>query len=249
MTTPAAAVELIGVRVDAGSRVILDVPHLLVGSGEVLAVIGPNGAGKSTLLQVAGLLKRPTTGEVIVNGRTSRGRSERELRREIAMVFQSPLLFDVGVLVNAASGLRFHGVGRREAEDVAREWLTRFAVGHLEKRGVRGLSAGESQRVSLARAFATGPKVLLLDEPFAALDAPSRASLLPDVQSRLREAGTSAIFVTHHLAEAQVLADRVAVMFDGRIHQTGTLEELLDAPANDAVRDFLTLGRLGGHRG
>jgi tungstate transport system ATP-binding protein len=242
------ALRVADLVVRAGERTILDVPALSLGRGEVLAIIGPNGAGKSTLLQVAALLRRPDRGSVEINGRLATRRNEGELRREIAMVFQSPLLFDVRVLANASSGLRFHGVPKREAEDRARSWLAKYAVKHLEKRGVRGLSAGEAQRVSLARAFATSPSVLLLDEPFAALDAPSRASLLPTVAATLHELGTGAIFVTHHLAEAHVLADRVAVMFDGRIVQIGTADELFANPANEQVHDFLTHGRLGGLR-
>lgn len=149
------------------------------------------------------------------------------------------------MLANAASGLRFHGVARRAAEERARRWLDRFAVAHLEKRGVRGLSAGEAQRVSLARAFATEPAIMLLDEPFAAVDAPSRASLLPEVADVLRTSGASAIFVTHHLAEARVLADRVAVLFDGRIAQTGTMDDLMREPATAEVDAFFRYSHLG----
>lgn len=242
------ALALTGVVVCAGGRAIVDVASLTIDRGEVLALIGPNGAGKSTLLQVAALLKRPDRGAVAVEGEIATKRNSEELRKRIGMVFQSPLLFDVRVLTNAMSGLRFHGAPRREAQERARFWLARFGVDHLARRGVRGLSAGEAQRVSLARAFATEPSVLLLDEPFAALDAPSRAALLPEVATTLRETRTGAIVVTHHLAEAHVLADRVAVMFDGRIVQIGPVEELFANPATEQVRDFLTQGRLGGHR-
>jgi tungstate transport system ATP-binding protein len=180
-----------------------------------------------------------TIGDEIVSPRTMS-----KVRRHVAMVFQSPLLFDVSVLANASSGLRFRGVPRREAEERARRWLERFSVAHLERRGVRGLSAGEAQRVSLARAFATEPNVMLLDEPFAAVDAPSRASLLPEVAEVLRASGASAILVTHHLAEARVMADRVAVMFAGRIVQVGSMEELLTSPANAEVEAFFRFSRL-----
>lgn len=244
----AVPLRLSDIRVEVKTKPILSIQKLELAPGEVLAIIGPNGAGKSTLLQVAALLRRPDRGTVEIEGVTATPRIATHLRRKIAMVFQSPLLFDVGVLANAASGLRFHGVNKREADRRARLWLERFSVGHLEKRGVRGLSAGEAQRVSLARAFATEPAILLLDEPFAALDAPSRAALLPEVAAQLRATSASAVFVTHHLAEAHVLADRVGVMFDGELVRIDVLTELLANPIDRRVADFLTLGHLGNLR-
>lgn len=237
---PAAPVLCLhAVEVRQGARVTLRVPDLLVPAGEVLALIGPNGAGKSTLLHVAALLRRPERGEVWIGGERAGRRGTRRLRRRIAVVFQSPLLFDVGVLANAASGLRFRGVPRREAERRATLWLERFGVGHLAGRGARSLSGGEAQRVGLARAFAVEPDLLLLDEPFAALDAPTRAGLLPDLAAQLRRTGTAAVVVTHDHREAIVLGDRLGVLLDGAIAQLGPTAEVVARPASAAVARFL----------
>jgi tungstate transport system ATP-binding protein len=209
--------RLCGVTVRYGRWVVLDLPELSVAPSEVLAIMGLNGAGKSTLLHVAALLRRPQSGEVWIAGERATRRSERALRRRTAMVLQEPLLFDVSVVANAASGLRFRGVRRRDAEHRAREWLEQFGVGHLAARNARTLSGGEAQRVSLARAFAVAPELLILDEPFAALDAATREILVPELAARLRETQTAAVIVTHDAAEARVLADRLLVLVDGRI--------------------------------
>src|SRR5918994_2419309 len=191
--------RLSGVTARYGQRVVLDLPALTVAPGEILAIMGPNGAGKSTLLHVAALLRRPQSGEVWIAGERATRRIERALRRRTAMVLQEPLLFDVSVVANVASGLRFRGVGRRDAEHRAREWLERFGISHLAAHNARTLSGGEAQRTSLARAFAVEPDLLLLDEPFAALDPVTREALLPDLAARLRETQTAAVIVTHDL--------------------------------------------------
>jgi len=209
--------RLCGVTVRYGDRIVLDLPELSVAPGEVLAITGPNGAGKSTLLHVAALLRRPHSGEVWLAGERATRRTERALRRRTAMVLQQPLLFDVSVVANAASGLRFRGVGRRDAEHRARGWLAQFGVGHLAARNARTLSGGEAQRVSLARAFAVEPELLVLDEPFAGLDAATRETIVPELAMQLRETRTAAVIVTHDASEAVALADRLLVLVDGRI--------------------------------
>jgi tungstate transport system ATP-binding protein len=219
--------RLSGVIVRYGQRVVLELPELTVAPGEVLAIMGPNGAGKSTLLHVAALLRRPERGEVWIAGERATRRSERALRRRTAMVLQEPLLFDVSVVANAASGLRFRGMRRCDAEHRARAWLERFGVGHLAARNARTLSGGEAQRVSLARAFAVEPDLLVLDEPFAALDAATRETIVPELAVQLRETQTAAVIVTHHAAEAGVLADRVLVLVDGRIAECDRTDAVL----------------------
>ncbi len=211
--------RLSGVTVRYGQRMVLELPELSIAPGEVLAIMGPNGAGKSTLLHVAALLRRPERGEVWIAGERATRRSERALRRRTAMVLQEPLLFDVSVVANAASGLRFRGMRRCNAEHRARAWLERFGVGHLTTRNARTLSGGEAQRTSLARAFAVEPELLLLDEPFAALDPATREILVPELAVQLRETQTAAVIVTHDATEARALADRLLVLVDGRIAQ------------------------------
>jgi tungstate transport system ATP-binding protein len=157
----------------------------------------------------------------------------------MSVVFQAALLFDVPVIENVAAGLRFRGVPRREAERQALDWLTRFGVVHLAGRSGRALSGGEAQRVSLARAFAVEPKILLLDEPFAALDAPTRVALIPDLARELERARIASVIATHDRAEAFALADRVAVLIDGRIAQIGLPGALVAEPANSIVAALL----------
>ncbi|MFL5759433.1 MAG: ABC transporter ATP-binding protein [Thermomicrobiales bacterium] len=233
------ALRMRGIEVKRGARATLHVPELDIAPGEVVTLAGPNGAGKSTLLQVAALLLQPAKGEILISGELASHKRSLALRRRIAMVFQSPLLFDLSVLDNAASGLRFRGVGRHDAEARAREWLQRFGVGHLADRAARTLSGGEAQRVSLARAFAVDPMLILLDEPFAALDPPSRSRLVPDLARNLRESGAAAAIVTHDLDEALALGDRLGILLDGRIAQLDNPGTLLALPADQDVAEFI----------
>jgi tungstate transport system ATP-binding protein len=220
--------ELRGVVVRAGRRVVLDVPWLGLDAGETLAVLGPNGAGKSTLLRVAGLLTHPDTGQVLFDGQPAR---EGTLRRASAAVLQRPLLRRGTVAGNVEIGLRFRGVGRREARQRAAPWLDRLGIAHLRDRPGRLLSAGEGQRVSLARALATTPRVLLLDEPFAALDEPTRGRLVLDVRELLARHRIAALLVTHDRREAAALAHRTAVLDQGRLLAVGPTGHVLADPA------------------
>ncbi len=230
------------VEVHQGERTLLSLDALSLAPGEVLALMGPNGAGKSTLLQTAALLQVPRSGEIWLAGERADRGTRRRLRRETAMVFQAPLLFDTTVLANAASGLRFRGLARREAERRAHLWLERFGVDHLAARHARSLSGGEAQRVSLARALATEPRLLLLDEPFSALDTPTRATLVPALATQLRATATTAIVVTHDVAEAIALADRIGILLAGRLVQMGSVDEVIARPESAAVAAVLGLG-------
>ena len=227
------------VVVREGERTLLDVTELAIVAGETLALIGPNGAGKTTLLHVAALLRRPDRGTVVIRGQTASSRNAAALRRALSVVFQAPLLFDVGVLLNTAAGLRFQGRPRQDAERRARTWLERFGVGHLSDRKARSLSGGEAARVALARAFATEPSILLLDEPFSALDAPTRTSLLPALRQCLRETGAAALLVTHDRDEAFAFGDRIAVMAGGRIVATGKAPNLIAHPPSREAAQLL----------
>ena len=211
-----AILDLRDIVVRRRDRIILDLPVLSVAPGEVVAILGPNGAGKSTLLLVAGALQRPDRGEVRLLGELATRRTATRLRRHTALVMQDPLLFDRSVRDNVASGVRFRGGSRAAADARACEELARFGVAHLADRSARTLSGGEAQRVALARAFAVDPALLLLDEPFAALDPETRAILLPQVGERLRASGAAALLVTHHPEEAAALATRTLRLAGGR---------------------------------
>ena len=238
MPEPALALREVIVR--RGERVALDLPALAVDPGEIVAVLGPNGAGKSTLLLVAGVLLAPDAGEVALGGEVATRRTALRLRRTTALALQDPLLFDRSVLDNVASGLRFRGVGRRAAAARAQEELARFGVADLATRPARTLSGGEAQRVALARAFAVDPALVLLDEPFAALDVETRATLIPEVGARLRASGAACLLVTHHPDEAAQLATRVLRLAGGRVVDAGAEADTNAAPRNrlaDAGRD------------
>jgi tungstate transport system ATP-binding protein len=231
--------EALGVRVAYGDTVVLDVPALDVRESEVLAVIGPNGSGKSTLLRILGLLEVPMAGEVRLRGRAVDARRALDARRRMAAVFQHPLLADMTVAENVALGLRFRGITGADAERRVERWLARLGVGGLRDRRARTLSGGEAQRVALARALVLDPDVLFLDEPFAAIDQPSRGTLLPDLAHILREDRTTTVLVTHDRAEAQALADRVAVLLGGRLRQLDATPRVFYAPASEEVARFV----------
>ncbi len=236
---PAVLLEVRGLVARRGSRVVLEVPELAVRRGELLAVIGPNGAGKSTLAGVLALLEKPERGELRGDGRPVSWRDGLATRRRLAMVFQEPLLFDTSVFENVAAGLRLRGVRGAELRARVDAWLARLRIGHLARRSARALSGGEARRASLARALVLEPELLLLDEPFAALDPPTREDLIADLAPLLRERGTTTILVTHDHEEAFRLGDRVAVLLDGRIAQIDTSERLLQQATTPAVAAFL----------
>jgi tungstate transport system ATP-binding protein len=236
--TAAPKLEVRGLRVRRGGAIILDVPGIDVPAGTVLAVIGPNGAGKTTLLTHLALLERAAEGEVLFEGQPTRHR-ELALRRRMAVVFQEPLLLDRSVLANVDTGMRLRGVPRTERRDRAARWLGRFGVAALAERSSRTLSGGEAQRVSLARAFSLDPEVLLLDEPFSALDAPTRAAITDDLAAVLSETRVTTVIVTHDHDEAARLGDRVAVLIGGSIRQVGTPANVFGAPADEDVAAFV----------
>jgi tungstate transport system ATP-binding protein len=162
-----------------------------------------------------------------------------EYRRRMSLVFQLPLLLDMSVADNVALGLRFRGVPRAEVSKRVRTWLERLGIQSLARRRAAEISGGEAQRVSLARAFVLEPELLLLDEPFPALDPPARQRLLRDLAVLLRSDHMTAIFVTHNLQEAARLSDRVAVVVEGKLRQIGAATQIKARPADKQVAAFL----------
>lgn len=228
------------VKVVYDGALVLDLPAIEILSGQILAVIGPNGAGKSVLLKVLGLLERPTEGWVFFGGEPVPPVGDLlSLRRRMASVFQEPLLMDATVEENVALGLRLRRVDATEMHHRVQEAMGSLGIVHLAKRRSRTLSGGEAQRVSLARALVLNPEVLLLDEPFAALDPPTRESLLSDLKAILGKARVTTIFVTHDRDEALALGDRVAVMIGGRILQVDVPERVFANPVDEEVARFV----------
>ena len=243
-----ALVELHDLLVKRGGHPALQLDHLEIQGSEVLAVVGPNGAGKSTLLLTLARLLKPERGEILFNGQHPKAESDTAYRRRIALVMQDPLLFDASVFANIASGLRFRGIPKDEIRQRVLLWLERLGVAHLSKRRANQLSGGEAQRVSLARALVLKPQLLLLDEPFSALDPPTRSRLLEDLGALLDETATTTVFVTHDLTEAVQLSGRMAIIVGNRLRQTGTPEDVFTKPADEEVAQFLNHRILTNHR-
>ncbi len=195
-------------------------------AGEVVALLGPNGAGKSTLLDALSGVLEPVAGSI-------------ERRGRVAVALQSPDLARRSVLENVTLGLAWWGVPRAERSDRAAEALHSMGADHLAERRALTLSGGERRRVHIARAMAVRPDILMLDEPFAGLDAAARASLLEDAVSALRSTDQATLVVVHDRAEAWALADRLLVLIDGRLAAAGPPRDLLEAPPTAEVARFL----------
>jgi molybdenum ABC transporter ATP-binding protein len=207
-----------------------------------LVIIGPSGAGKSATLRAIAGVMRPDAGRIVVNGRVlfdvERGVDVAAQLRRVGYVPQEYALFPhLSAEANVGFGLR--GVRGEEKRSRVREMIALTGLEEQRALKPRQLSGGQRQRVALARALAVRPDVLLLDEPFAALDVPTRASLLEDVRSLIAKTGVASIFVTHDRNEALRLADTVAVMMDGRIRQVGTPGEVFGSPADEEVAAFV----------
>jgi iron(III) transport system ATP-binding protein len=223
-----------------GRVVALDAVTLSVRAGEVMALLGPSGSGKSTLLRIVAGVERPTCGRVRIDGREVAGPGvfvEPEARH-VGMVFQDYALFPhLTVAANVAFGLK----GRdRAGHAVTVHLLDRLGLARYASSYPHMLSGGERQRVALARALAPSPRVLLMDEPFSGLDGRLRDRVRQETLDLLRETGTTTLIVTHDPSEAMCLADRIALLREGRLQQCGTAEELYARPANAFTARFLS---------
>jgi len=212
--------------------------------GEVFVVMGLSGSGKSTLVRTLIRLIEPTAGSISLAGRdvTGAGAAElRELRRnDVSMIFQHfGLLAHRRVVDNVAFGLELKGVAKAERLDRARRMLRLVGLDDAADQFPDQLSGGMQQRVGVARAFASDPKVMLYDEPFSALDPLIRRDMQDEVMRLQSETGKTMVFITHDLAEALRLGDRIAIMRDGAIVQVGTPEEVVGSPADEYVENFV----------
>ncbi|WP_051800000.1 ATP-binding cassette domain-containing protein [Catenuloplanes japonicus] len=222
-----------------------------VAQGEVFAVMGLSGSGKSTVLRMLNRLIEPTAGTIHIGDHDVRTLSDaglRELRnRRIGMVFQHFALFEHrSVRENAAYGLRVRGVSKDERLTRADEALARVGLADRGDAAPSQLSGGQRQRVGLARALATEPDVLLMDEPFSALDPLIRREMQELLLSLQAEQRRTIVFVTHDLVEAMRIGSRIMIMRDGRVVQCGTAEEVTTSPADDYVAAFVADLRVNG---
>lgn len=222
----------------ADGTVAVDDLSLEIQAGETLAILGPSGCGKTTTLRLIAGLERPDAGQVLFAGRDVTPLPIE--RRDVGMVFQNYALFpNLNVADNIGYGLKVRKMPRAERERRCAELLELVGLQGYGHRAVHELSGGQRQRVALARAVAPRPRVLLLDEPLAALDAQLRERLRSELGQLLRELAITAVFVTHDQGEAMALGDRILVMERGRIAQLATPRALYQQPANAFVANFI----------
>ena len=227
----------------SGSVEALKDVNLTIADGEIFGIIGLSGAGKSTLVRCINLLERPTSGEVIVNGKRLDTMSPAQLRaarRDITMIFQRfNLLMQRNCLDNVCFPMELAGVSRREAASRAQELLETVGLPDKAKAYPAQLSGGQQQRVALARALVIEPSVLLFDEPLSNLDAKLRVSMRTEIRRIQQEVGITAIYVTHDQSEAMALSDQIIIMNKGVVAQIGTPQEIYYHPVSEFVADFI----------
>ena len=222
-------------------RDILGNVNLRIDRGEVFALIGPTGAGKTTLLRLIDLIDVPTSGKIYFDGvdTAESAKVRLEMRRRMAFVLQKPVVFNLSVYDNIAYGLKWRGiVGSRLRERVS-NILEMVGLSADKNRNARTLSGGEVQRVAIARAIAIGPEVLLLDEPTANLDPISASRIEELITSIIQHYATTIIMATHDLSQGQRLADRVSVLMNGELLQTGNSRDVFTSPRNREVAEFV----------
>ncbi len=221
-----------------GATVALDALDLTVAGDEIVAILGPSGCGKSTLLRVIAGLETPDSGAVLWNGENLAPTPVHE--RRFGLMFQDLALFPHrNVRANVAFGLRMAGWNGPDIDARVAEVLEWVDLATFSDRGIEGLSGGEAQRVALARTLAPSPRLVMLDEPLGALDRLLRERLVAEIRAVLKQTGTPSIYVTHDHAEAEGVADRVAIMRSGRIVQDGALATIRRHPADDWVARFV----------
>ncbi|HEX2980555.1 MAG TPA: phosphate ABC transporter ATP-binding protein [Anaerolineaceae bacterium] len=218
-------------------RVVLEIDHLHIHPGEILAIVGPSGAGKSTLLRLLNFLEYPDRGSLIYNGQTVTPAVPTPIRREVTTVFQRPALLQDSVENNIRYGLRLRG--QRNNTDDINAVLKRMGLETLRRSPARTLSGGEAQRVALARALVLNPAVMLLDEPTANLD-PYNIGLIEEVVREINQTrSTTIVLVTHNIFQARRLAHRVGLMLAGKIIEIAPTADFFDHPKDPRTHAFV----------
>jgi|Deesub1362A_J573_1020465.scaffolds.fasta_scaffold01159_10 tungstate transport system ATP-binding protein len=239
VATPSASNPLYileGVRKAYGGRTVLDVEHLEVRCGEVLAVVGPSGSGKSTLLRLLNFLEPPSGGRILFEGQPISLPVPLATLRRVTMVFQRPQLLNRSVEANVAYGLKLRG---RPRDGRVQQVLARVGLASLAGAPARSLSGGEAQRVALARALVLEPQALLLDEPTANLD-PYNVGLIEDlIRAQNAEQGTTIVLVTHNVFQARRLAHRCALLLEGRLIEVAPTEAFFEESADPRTAAFV----------
>jgi tungstate transport system ATP-binding protein len=232
-------IELKNITYHAHDKNILSIPEFQIPDGEFLGIMGPNGAGKSTLLKVMALLDNPSSGEILYRGQVlANGTPSLDLRRKFSVALQQSLLLEGTVFQNIAIGLKLRKVPKSVIKERVKVWMEQFQISHLAKKNAHFLSGGEAQRVNLARAMIVEPEILFLDEPFSALDFPTKIKLMDDFKAIINSAGTTTVFVSHDLMEINYLTNHLAIIVNGEVKQYGPTQRVLESP-NSATSPFL----------
>jgi tungstate transport system ATP-binding protein len=234
-------IEVVDLHQKYGERDILKNINLTIDRGEAFALIGPTGAGKTTLLRLIDLLDLPTSGRIYFDGIDVTGlrRMRLEVRRRIAFVLQKPVVFNTSVYSNIAYGLKWRGARESSIREKVSNILEMVDLLAYKNRNARTLSGGEAQRVAIGRAIVSEPEVLLLDEPTANLDPISTSKIEELIASIIRRYDTTIIMATHDMSQGQRLADRIGVLINGEILQTGVQRDIFSSPRNREVAEFV----------
>ncbi|WP_147534000.1 ABC transporter ATP-binding protein [Bacillus marasmi] len=241
--------HLQNIKYTRNGQTILNIDDLKLMRGQVVGIMGPNGAGKSTLVKLMALLETPNSGSIIYDGDVVSVQSlTLAQRRKFAVAFQQSLLLNTTVFQNVAIGLKLRKMKKSMIEEKVSYWLEKFHISHLAHKHAKSLSGGEAQRVNLARAFVLEPEVLFLDEPFSALDFPTKIKLLKDLKQILETTNTTTVFISHDMLEVKYLTTELLIIINGQLEQTGSTEEVTSNP-NQNTAGFLnewTLHGVGG---
>jgi spermidine/putrescine transport system ATP-binding protein len=236
MTRPLVVFDNVAKRFDG--FVAVKRMNLAINEGEFLAIMGPSGCGKTTTLRMLAGLEDPTEGDIRLEGKSLVGVKPHE--RGTPLVWQSLALFPfLNARENVEFGLKMRGMDKPSRRAKAMDWLGRLGIGEFAERDVNSLSGGQRQRVALARALVTEPRILLLDEPLSALDAHLVIRMQAVLTKLQRELGITFVYVTHSQSEAFAMADRVVIMSNGEIAQTGSARDIYRTPANRFVAEFV----------
>ena len=231
-------IELKDIFVSFGEEKVLDGLNLAIRDKEFITLLGPSGCGKTTTLRIIAGFLDADSGEVVFEDKTINGVPS--YKRQVNTIFQRYALFPhLNVYENVAFGLRVKKLKEKEIKEIVTEMLHLVNLDGFEKRSISTLSGGQQQRVAIARAIANKPKVLLLDEPLAALDLKLRKDMQKELRRIQRQLGITFVFVTHDQEEALTMSDRVVVMNKGKIQQIGTPQDIYNEPENAFVADFI----------
>jgi spermidine/putrescine transport system ATP-binding protein len=240
---PELDVRLVGITKRFGKLAAVDGIDLEVYKGEFLSMIGPSGCGKTTTMRLIAGLEQPDTGQIFIRGQQMAGIPPFE--RNLGFVFQSFALFPhLNVIENVEFGLRMRGQPAKQREEAALRALRTVGMEDLARRKIEQLSGGQKQRVGLARALVVEPAIIMLDEPLGSIDARLRIDMQSELKSLQRQMGITFIHVSHNQAEALVMADRIAVMNEGRFEQVGTPHEIFNEPHTRFVAEFVGCNNL-----